>query len=49
MKVYLSVPDTAMWKTYFPEDMLKELRENHDFRRQSRDNLTKEEAAELIK
>ena len=43
MKVYLSVPDTAMWKTYFPEDMLKELNENHDFRRQSSENLTKEE------
>ena len=43
MKVYLSVPDTAMWKTYFPEDMLKELMENHDFRRQSSENLTKEE------
>jgi len=43
MKVYLSVPDTAMWKTYFPEDMLKELNENHDFRRQSSENLSKEE------
>lgn len=43
MKVYLSVPDTTMWKTYFPDDMLKELNENHDFRRQSCENLTKEE------
>lgn len=43
MKVFLSVPDTKSWSIYFPEDMISELKQSHDFRRQSGENLTREE------
>lgn len=43
MKVFLSVPETKTWKTYFPENMILMLQKNHDFRRQTGENLTKEE------
>lgn len=43
MKVFLCVPDTGMWKIYFPEEMIEELKRKHDFRRISRENLSKDE------